>query len=139
MVIDPLQVEQLGKPRSHDCGVAIQIPRPGLVDQLIGDHIRVALESQRHSFPISCKFIQESTFVVPEVGECLVHCFSGVELSPGEFPTGLGRWQSCCLVPVGGVEGQRPREGVVNLFGDGPHRHPVPAEFLTEQVLVEFN
>ena len=65
MVVSPLEIVDLGETWSHYKRVTVQVAWPGLVNQLISNHIRVALESQSDFLPICGKLIQQATFVVP--------------------------------------------------------------------------
>jgi hypothetical protein len=52
------EVEHFGHPRNHDEGVAEEVPRPRLIDDLIADDIGIVFEGLGYNFPVGLKCIE---------------------------------------------------------------------------------
>jgi hypothetical protein len=80
-----LHVDDFRKPWNHYQRVMEMVSRPGLIHQLIGNHILTRLESFRNFHPISNEEISQAVVVVPECTKRFGNCVTEIELGPWVF------------------------------------------------------
>lgn len=81
-VVGVLHIDALREARDHHQRISVLISRPGLVDQLVGNHILASFERLCYFFPVSDEHIPHSVMIVPQCPKSLCHRIAHVILRP---------------------------------------------------------